>query len=516
MNEVLQAQLLAASLKLTKAEISKLRKELEELLAKPILVEGPIGEMGPAGLPGLTGEIGPQGLKGDSGSKGDTGPQGERGDDGISISNVLIENNELIVSLNNGVLFNLGSVQGPQGEIGPQGIQGETGPQGPIGEQGELGPIGPQGAQGEKGDTGLQGLKGDKGDKGDTGEPGIQGPPGEIGAVGPKGDRGERGSKGERGDVGPQGPVGPKGESGEVGPEGPQGPAGRDGGTPDVASIEKKLLKLFEELKTTVTAQVTRLNLGGGSSSGGGEVRLLRLDDVDTAGLANGRYLRYNSTTQKLEFVAVTPGGGASSFDELSGTISANQISNNSINVSKFINDVGYLTTSVSNAVNIGTGQGIFANTVNDTLQFKKLNAGSNITLSVNSTTITISSTASGGGGGPAAANNSLDLNFSNSTGTNYKIVALDSSANTILASSLDISQIKRIVGVLKPDGDTVGYGTVANPSWSWTPNQELFLGDAGNIVTTSTIDGAAFSLSVGVALSSTKIFVKLGIPVAL
>lgn len=542
MNEVQQAKLLAASLKLTKAEIAKLRKELEELLAKPILVEGPVGQMGLQGPSGPQGDIGPQGLKGDRGDKGEPGLigkqgppgiQGEPGKDGLSFTSVeLNESGDLFVHRDDGQSFFLGNVIGPQG---PQGIQGI------IGEQGPIGPQGIQGIQGEVGPVGPQGLKGDKGDKGDTGEQGPQGIQGETGPQGEKGDTGLRGPKGEKGNIGPQGLTGPKGDQGEPGPQGEKGEPGRDGESPDITPVEKKLTKLFEELKSSVSAQVTRLNLGGGSS-GGGEVRLLRLDDVDASNLADGRYLQYDATTQKLKFVSVSPGGGASSFAELSGTISANQIPNNTINVSKFINNVPYAANSyvnsqlslkanvnqlsqylqVSNANfvisanNVGVGQGIFANTVSKILLFKKLNAGSNVTLTSNSSTITITSTASGGGGGPASANNSLDLNFNNNTGTNYKLVALDSSANTILASSLDLSQIKRVVGVLKPDGDTVGYGTVTNSGWSWSPNQELFLGDQGNIVTTSTINGAAFSLSVGVALSATRIFVKLGTPVAL
>lgn len=490
MNEVQKAQLLAASLKLTKAEIRKLKQELLELLSKPILVEGPIGETGPRGLSGPQGEIGPQGLKGDKGDKGDIGQTGESGSDGISISNVILENNELIVSLSNGLDFNLGNIQGPQGEIGPIGPQGEQGVQGIIGEQGPIGPQGIQGPQGEVGPRGIQGPKGDKGDKGETGDIGPQGPIGETGPQGIQGEAGPQGPKGDRGDIGPMGPAGPKGEKGEQGPQGEKGEPGRDGESPDVAPIEKKLIKLFEELKSTVSAQVTRLNLGGGSSSGGGEVRLLRLDDVDATNLADGRYLQYDATTEKLKFVSVSPGGGASSFAELTGTLSANQISNNTINVSKFTNDSNYITTSA-------------------------IQAGSNITLTSNSSTVTISSTG-GGGSATAAANNSLDLRFDINNATDYKVVALDNNANTILASSKVLTQIRRVVGVQKPGGEVVGYGVITNPSWNWSVNQELFLGDNGDLVTTSTIDGAAFSLHIGAAVTPTKVFVQIGTPVAL
>ena len=46
---------------------------------------------------------------------------------------------------------------------------------------------------------------------------------------------------------------------------------------------------------------IRQLALAG---SGGGEVRLLKLDDVDTTDLANEKILKYNSTTGKLGFVA--------------------------------------------------------------------------------------------------------------------------------------------------------------------------------------------------------------------
>ena len=38
------------------------------------------------------------------------------------------------------------------------------------------------------------------------------------------------------------------------------------------------------------------------SIGGGGEVRLLNLDDVDTSSLGNGKFMIYNSSTKKIEF----------------------------------------------------------------------------------------------------------------------------------------------------------------------------------------------------------------------
>ena len=47
----------------------------------------------------------------------------------------------------------------------------------------------------------------------------------------------------------------------------------------------------------------------GGGSSGGGEVRLLGLDDVDKSTLANKTFPKYNSSTGMLEFTDYTLSG---------------------------------------------------------------------------------------------------------------------------------------------------------------------------------------------------------------
>jgi len=63
---------------------------------------------------------------------------------------------------------------------------------------------------------------------------------------------------------------------------------------PQLSDLEKLQLE-FKQFRKMVTMQMA-------SIGGGGEVRLLNLDDVDTSSLGNGKFLAYNSTTQKLEF----------------------------------------------------------------------------------------------------------------------------------------------------------------------------------------------------------------------
>lgn len=500
MNEVEKAKLLAAALKLTKSEVKKLREELVSY-QQPTLIEGPSG---PPGLPGEKGEPGPRGFigeQGPAGPRGDIGLQGEKGNDGrdgLSISEAQInEQGTLYFYREDGVQFPIGNVIGPQGPVGPQGEKGDKGDKGDKGEVGDIGPVGPRGEQGErgpKGDRGERGLTGVPGVKGDKGEQGLQGPEGPQGVQGEKGEKGEKGDPGKIGPAGPQGMPGPKGDPG---PQGPQGEPGRDGETPDITPLERELTKKFSELKSTVTAQVTRLNLGGGSSSGGGEVRLLRLDDVDTSGLGDGKVLRYNANNASLEFVTVS-GVGPTSYNDLSDLPNLDQ----------------YL--QVANANSVTPDQlSDYLQVANSTsfLVANNLIAGDNITITSNGNNVTISSTASGGG---AAANGALAVNFDNTSAAAYRVVTLDSGANTIHASATTLVHANRVVGVRSNNNDNIAFGELSNPSWSWTPGQNLYLGEDGAIVTTSTVDGAAFSLQIGYAISSTLIFVKIGTPVIL
>jgi len=264
------AKALAASLKFTKKEISKLRDELKESLQE---VVGQNGENGQIGEQGPEGPQGPQGLTGLQGPRGFLGPQGEQGPQGPQ-----------------GLQGEQGP-QGPQGLQGEQGIQGEQGPQGEQGlpgldgidgKDGEQGPQGEQGIQGEQGPQGEQGIQGEKGDKGDKGDQGLMGmmgpvgPKGEQGVqgeVGPQGEQGEqglqgeKGEKGEKGDTGPQGlqgPQGPQGEQGiqgEVGPQGPQGPKGDDA---DVSDELEKVDKKIQNLSAQVADAKMSSNSGGG------------------------------------------------------------------------------------------------------------------------------------------------------------------------------------------------------------------------------------------------------------
>ena len=64
--------------------------------------------------------------------------------------------------------------------------------------------------------------------------------------------------------------------------------------TEQLSDLEK-LQRELTQFRKLVTMQMA-------SIGGGGEVRLLNLDDVDTSSLGNGKFLVYNGSTQKLEF----------------------------------------------------------------------------------------------------------------------------------------------------------------------------------------------------------------------
>ena len=180
------------------------------------------------GSKGSDGKDGAKGDKGDTGEKGEQGIQGEKGSDGVGITDVVIEDGNLIITMSDNGTLNLGKVVGDNGSDGKDGTDGADG----IGitsvvqtttsdadngenivtvtltngqtatftvKNGSKGSQGIQGVQGEKGDQGIQGEVGPQGPKGDTGETGPQGIQGEQGIQGIKGEKGEKGDKGDTG-----------------------------------------------------------------------------------------------------------------------------------------------------------------------------------------------------------------------------------------------------------------------------------------------------------------------------
>ena len=76
-----------------------------------------------------------------------------------------------------------------------------------------------------------------------------------------------------------------------------------------------KIKEEFRHFKEQVIKQMA-------SIGGGGEVNLLKLDDVDTGALADGKVLSYNASTGKLVFA--TSSGGSSNLSDLSDVDTTN------------------------------------------------------------------------------------------------------------------------------------------------------------------------------------------------
>jgi hypothetical protein len=76
-----------------------------------------------------------------------------------------------------------------------------------------------------------------------------------------------------------------------------------------------KIKEEFRHFKEQVIKQMA-------SIGGGGEVNLLKLDDVDTGAIGNGKVLSYNASTGKLVFT--TSSGGASNLQDLSDVDTTN------------------------------------------------------------------------------------------------------------------------------------------------------------------------------------------------
>ena len=115
------------------------------------------------------------------GDKGDQGDKGDKGDTGVGVKSVVInENGNLIITLTDDTVIDLGKVTGDKGSQGDKGDQGETGATGvgvksvAIDENGNLVITLTDDTVHNAGKvTGDKGNQGDKGDKGDTGATGV-------------------------------------------------------------------------------------------------------------------------------------------------------------------------------------------------------------------------------------------------------------------------------------------------------------------------------------------------------
>ncbi len=91
------------------------------------------------GADGKDGKDGADGAKGDKGADGINGidsKDGLNGTDGVGIDTIVIENDELNITLSNGTSLNLGKIKGADGKDGINGTNGRDGINGADGQDG--------------------------------------------------------------------------------------------------------------------------------------------------------------------------------------------------------------------------------------------------------------------------------------------------------------------------------------------------------------------------------------------
>jgi len=164
----------------------------------------------------------------------------------------------------------------------------------------------------------------------------LRGDRGEVGPIGPEGQKGERGANGVDGADGVQGVKGDKGDKGDRGDPGPAGPAGKDA---DQIKIDSNLASFKQSIQIELNNYKEKINqvvssgFGGGNDSGGGEVKLLNLQDVayidrkQIINIQNGSVPTWDSANLNFVIKPATAGSGADQLArDTANTASANTI----------------------------------------------------------------------------------------------------------------------------------------------------------------------------------------------
>lgn len=103
---------------------------------------------------------------------------------------------------------------------------------------------------------------------------------------------------------------------------------------------------------------------------------------------------------------------------------------------------------------------------------------------------------------------------------SSQRLVVLDAQGRAVYAEAGAISHAGRLVGATVGSAAALAQvpvqaaGEIQDSAWSWTPSQPLYLGDEGRLVATPTQAPGRFIQQVGVALSATRVFLFLGVPV--
>ena len=264
--------------------------------------------------------------------------------------------------------------QGVRGDAGAKGDAGDTGKQGEQGERGEKGEAGPQGIQGPQGISGVAGAVGEKGDKGDRGQQGLKG---DNGPEGVQGAQGEVGKKGDRGEKGEQGAQGVKGEKGDTGERGEQGKLGVDGVVGQDGLQGEKGERGAQGVRGEKGEIGVKGDRGADGSAGaqGDKGATGEQGATGDSGIVTAKYpLKYDPKKKIISIDTTRLGGGSVSKDGGGGGL-----------------DTAFKTVSVSGQSDL--------NAVQYAAETLSIVAGSNITLTTDSATNSLTISSSGGGG---------------------------------------------------------------------------------------------------------------------
>jgi len=100
------------------------------------------------------------------------------------------------------------------------------------------------------------------------------------------------------------------------------------------------------------------------------------------------------------------------------------------------------------------------------------------------------------------------------------KIVTSDGSGNAIYASNATAAHAYKVIGMNDNSANSgesvrvITEGNVTNSTWTWTPGSALYLSTSGEI--THTVPTTGFALKIGMAITATKIFIRIEAPVIL
>lgn len=154
------------------------------------------------------------------------------------------------------------------------------------------------------------------------------------------------------------------------------------------------------------------------------------------------------------------------------------------------------------------------------TLQNQKVevhleNSDGSVTLAESSkSTIVVGNTGVQGPAGPAGVGSATKV--ADSAVGGQRVVVSVSADGIVHADSDDLTHLNKVLGVTKTaaaagdEVEVISLGEIEEASFSFTPDQPVFVSAGGSGLLTQTPPTSGFSLRIGHALSATKVFIKI------